>query len=172
MANTINIEELVKNAIPMVPQKYELEAKVLEQDEKVFNWLEDTVYEGKKGEIILRGTVDEEWIIPQKKLSKYEFLDGSTISYEQLIAEYLRIRTANSTAVTWLVQIPVTITGEIKTERGDTLKVNCPVNRKGQSVPHAEGDWIAFPDNNGSPTLEWGCWVVNGEVVKRTYRQA
>ena len=169
----LNIEQLLtKKAIPMVPQHYELDIRVLGEDEEVYNWLEDVVYLAKKGEIVLKGTMSEEWVIPQKKLSKYEYLDGKKISYEKLLTDYVRAQTADSSAITWMIQIPTSITGEVTTERGDTLKVNCPVNRKGQEVPHGDGDWVCCCDNNGAPTLEWGCWVVNGEVVKRTYRQA
>lgn len=171
MAN-INIEKKLAEAVPMVAQHYQLKIRVLEKDENIFNWLEDVVYSGKAGEIVLKGTVGEEWIIPQKKLSKYVFMDGSSIALEQLTTEYTDIQTTDSDAVTWMVRVPTTITGEVTTERGDALKVNCPVNRKGQEVPHGDGDWICCCDNDGVPTLEWGCWVVNGEVVQRTYKPA
>ena len=168
MAN-LNIENMITNAIPMIPKHYELDIRVLAKDEKVFNWLEDAVYDGEAGEIVLKGTVGEEWIIPAKKLEKYVFMDGTPIAYEDLTSEYQHIQTADSSAVTWLVQVNTDITGEVTTERGDKLKVNCPINRKGQSVPHADGDWIACSDDNGKPTLDWGCWVVNGVVVENTY---
>lgn len=158
---TINTTSMV----PMIPQLYELDLKVLGSEQKVYNFLEDVTYDGKPGEIVLRGTQGEEWIIPTKKLSKYCTMDGQDIDIEGISPdEYIRIKTRQSDSITWMVQIPVSETGEVTTERGDILKVNRP------GVPHGDGDWVCCCDDNGQPTLEWGCWVVNGEVVKKTYQ--
>ncbi len=165
----IKIESLLENAIPMVSKIYNLHIRVLAKDELVYNWLEDTEYQGKAGEIVLKGTKGEEWIIPEKKLAKYEYTNGSPITYKSLTAEYQPIKTVESDAVTWLIQIPKDIKGEVVTERGDVLNVNRDFNRKGQKVPHADGDSVAVADDGGKPNLDWGPWVVNGEVVKNTY---
>lgn len=129
---------------------------------------------GKNGEIVLKGTMNEEWIIPQEKLAKYEYPDGAKILYDELPAEFVRIQTAmgGKLSPVWMMQIPLDITGKITTERGDVLKVNCPVNRKGQIVPHGNGDYIVCCDKDGVPYPGWGSWVVNGCVVDRTYRRA
>ena len=158
---TINTNEM----IPCVSQNYELDVMFLGKDQDFYNPLEDVTYNGHTGEIVLRGTCGEPWIIPSKKLSKYEMLDGTPIDPDKLPKdEWIRIRTRVSSSVTWMVQVPVSQTGEVKTERGDVLQCN----RTG--VDHGDGDWICCADDGGKPTLEWGCWVVNGVVQKRTYQ--
>ena len=155
----------INKMIPMVARHYELELKVLGSDQDVYNFLEDAHYDGKAGEIVLRGTVGEEWIIPPKKLSKYMKLDGSDIVLDEMSPDtWISIQTRESNAVTWMIQIPVHQTGEIITERGDLLKVNTP------GVPHDQGDWIACSNKDGKPYPQWGFWVVNGEVFKNTYQ--
>lgn len=170
----INIEAALAQAVRMIPKFYELDSRVLSEDEDIFNWLEDVVYNGKAGEIVLRGTMGEQWIIPEKKLAKYENLDGSDLLYPAIPADFTRIQTrmSGTPAPVWMIKIPLETKGEVITERGDTLKVNCPVNRRGQNVPHADGDFIVCCDDNGRPAPEWGCWVVNGCVVEKTYRPA
>ena len=157
----------INNMKAMVARHYELDLKVLGTDQKIYNFLEDVTYEGKAGEIVLRGTVGEEWIIPLKKLSKYMNMDGSDINLEAISPDmWIRIQTRESDAITWMVQIPVSVQGEVQTERGDILKVNNP------KVEHGDGDWVCCCDDGGKPTLEWGAWVVNGNVVTNTYKEA
>lgn len=157
----------ITKMVPVVARLYTLRVMVLPCDMQVYNYLEDVLYDGKPGEIVLKGTVGEDWIIPAKKLSKYCFMDGSDINMADLEhGRWYEIQTRDSAAITWMVQIPLDQTGEVTTGRGDVLKVNRP------GVPHAEGDWIACSDDGGKPTLEWGAWVVNGAVVKNTYKPA
>jgi len=163
---TMNSNEVLKMAVKMIPKHYELEVRVLAADEDIYNLLEDVTYHSKAGEIVLRGTCGEEWIIPQKKLKKYIHMDGRELIYEDIPSSYIRIQTAPSKDVTWMAQVPTYITGSVTTERGDELKFN----REG--VDHGTGDWICFCDDNGTPTLDWGMWVVNGNVIKKTYAPA
>ena len=152
---------------PFVPTHYELDMMGLGSDRKIYNELEDVTYEGHKGEIVLKGTVGEQWIIPTQKLAKYCKMDGSEINLNEVTPDtWVHIQTRESAAVPWMVQVPVDIKGQVTTERGDTLQVN----REG--VPHAEGDWVCCCDDGGKPTLEWGTWVVNGCVAKNTYQPA
>ncbi len=164
----LNIELLKKQAAPFVPQIYCVDARVVGAPEKVYNWLEDAEYDCQPGEIILRGTVDEEWRIRKDRLSKYELPNGEELKYQALSDRYRSIRTKKSNAVTWMVQIPLSISGSVKTSEGDELKFNIPTNSKGQEVAHGRGDFLCFSDDNGKPGKD--CWVVNGLVALNTYK--
>ena len=150
-------------AVAAYPRFYELHVMLVKTPHTFHNDLEDVDYDVKKGEIVLKGTMNECWVMPEKKLSKYELRDGTPLTMNLLKKmdrdTWIPIQTrpvAADTAPTMCIRVPVEITGEVTIERGDSLKVN----RIG--VDHGAGDVLCGVDT------PWP-WVVNGRVFDNTY---
>ena len=157
------IEFKKEQAKKAFPKFYQLHLMLVKEARTFKNTLEDVEYSGTEGEIALKGTMGEEWIIPEEKLAKYELRDGTPLTMELLKSlpadEWIPIQTrpvAPDTAPTMVIRVPVDIRGEVTIERGDTLKVN----RIG--VDHGKGDVLCGVDT------PWP-WVVNGQVFDNTY---
>ena len=150
-------------AFAAYPRFYELHVMLVETPKRFHNDLEDVNYDVESGEIVLKGTMEETWVIPEKKLVKYELRDGTPLTMDLLRSmgcdTWIPIQTrpvAANTAPTMCIRVPVEITGEVTIERGDSLKVN----RIG--VDHGAGDVLCGVDT------PWP-WVVNGKVFDNTY---
>ena len=157
----LNIEK--KNVVAAFPRFYKLHLMFMGTPRTFHNELEDVDYDVKEGEIVLKGTMDECWVIPEKKLAKYELRNGTPITMDLLKTmerdTWIPIQTrpvpANASP-TWCIRVPISISGEVTIERGDSLKVN----RAG--VDHGAGDVLCGVDT------PWP-WVVNGKVFDNTY---
>lgn len=152
-----------KEAFAAYPKFYELHVKLVGAPHTFYNNLEDVEYDVKEGEIVLKGTMDECWVIPEEKLAKYELRDGTPLTMDVLKSmnrdTWIPIQTrpvAAGTAPTMCIRVPTEVTGEVTIERGDSLKVN----RSG--VDHGAGDVLCGVDTS------WP-WVVNGRVFDNTY---
>lgn len=152
-----------KEAFAAYPKFYELHVKLVGAPHTFYNNLEDVEYDVKEGEIVLKGTMDECWVIPEKKLAKYELRDGTPLTMDVLKSmnrdTWIPIQTrpvAAGTTPTMCIRVPTEVTGEVTIERGDFLKVN----RSG--VDHGAGDVLCGVDT------PWP-WVVNGRVFDNTY---
>ena len=157
------IEIRKTEAVAAYPKFYQLHMKLVGTAHSFHNDLEDVKYDVKEGEIVLKGTMEECWVIPEKKLAKYELRDGTPLTMEVLQSmnrdEWIPIQTrpvAPDTAPTMVIRVPVSVIGDVTIERGDVLKVNRP------GVDHGEGDVLCGVDT------PWP-WVVNGKVFNNTY---
>ena len=145
------------------PKFYRLHIMVAGTPKQVYNPLEDVTYDVNPGELVLKGTESECWVIPAKKLAKYELPDGTPLTEELANGMprdvWIPIQTrlvAPDTAPTMVIRVPVSVTGEVTIERGDVLKVNRP------GVDHGKGDVLCGVDTPYP-------WVVNGKVFDNTY---
>lgn len=123
----------------------------------------------EKERFTLCGTQGEMWNIPEKKLSQYQNPDYSSIVPEQLTPEFTTIKTVTDPekpSYVRAIRIPYDISMEITTSGGSKLNVN------DLAVSHGAGDYVCIgADDKGNPQPEWGAWVVNGEVMEKTYQQ-
>ena len=148
------------------PRFYQLNVMLVKNPRVIYNELEDVTYTTVPGDIVLKGTMGEEWVIPSKKLAKYELRDGRALTFDAIEEigrdVWIPIQTAPvspSTPPTMVVKIPVNIQGEVIAEGGIVLQVN----REG--IDHGDGDYVCGVDT------PWP-WVVNGKVFQKTYRIA
>lgn len=150
----------------MVKRDYTVDIKLLASAQKVYNYVEDVQYACKPGDVIIRGTVGEEWMkIEPRNFDEYVKMDGSEVKFEDLVPDqWTTVRNVETSKVTWMVRIPIYITCDVRTENGECFKVNK------LGIDHGAGDYIACFDRNGKPTFEWGAWVVNGVVADNMYR--
>ena len=157
----LNIEK--RNVGAAFHRFYKLHVMFIGTPRTFHNDLEDVDYNAQEGEIVLKGTLEECSVIPEKRLVKYELRDGTPLTIDILKKmdrdTWIPIQTrpvAANTSPTWCIRVPLDITGEITTERGDILKVNC------SGVDHGKGDVICGVDT------QWP-WMVNGRVFDNIY---
>ena len=146
-----------------------------ESGTQVQNYLENANYitDGNK-EFVIRGTVDETWVIDESKLSKtYTFEDGTPFSKEEFLRRanenpniYQTLTTISSgdTPTNFAFKLPINATDfPVNTSWGDTLYANSP------DVPHGNGDFVVTAaDENGMLNFN-DMFIVNGAVFETTY---
>ena len=138
---------------------YHVNYEIAEPGIEVFNYLEDCYYETKPGKnVILTGTVGEEWVTSEEKLYNTYDCDDNGCAYPRPDAGIVWMRPAEGQE-------------EVATSWGDVLTANLPYNSQGDSIPHGDGDMVACADAGGYPD-ENDCWIVNGAVFENTYEPA
>ena len=128
---------------------YFIEYRVAEPGERVHNFLEDADYETDPTyNIILKGTVGEEWVVTEEKLRK------SYIIRDEPLSEG-RISPKPDNNVVWAEKLDEP--KDIQTSWGTVL--------------HAKaGDFQIWEDVGGKAN-EDNTWSINGEVFKTTYER-
>lgn len=145
---------------------YQIQGKTVSKDTEVYNALEDVHYTAHPNseDIILKGTVDEEWVTRLSKVMEtYTKPNGTALTAEDFTPDtYITLKTIPTTG-NFACFVPANVKVSVNTAWGDVLHVN----RDG--VPHGEGDYLVCAvGEDGKPDLS-DVWVVNGEIFKSTY---
>ena len=140
------------------PRIYQIKARVSAGGENIYNYLEDVSYYPNEGDIVLSGTMEEEWLIGVDKfLRKYCLPDGRDIDLNEFSdGEWHVVQTKESDYICNCYLVPIEEgSGTITTAQGHVLTYN----REG--ISHGNGDYV-FVDGDDQ-------WVVNGCVFENTY---
>jgi hypothetical protein len=147
---------------------YQVQAKMVSKPTHVYNALELVSYdvEDDNVSVVLKGTLDEEWVTKVSKVIKtYENLDGSAITEEQFISskdEWTTIKTKATPGANYALLVPADTILEVQTAWGDVLYTNA------SKVDHGKGDYLVCNNKDGVPDLS-DVWVVNGALFAKTY---
>lgn len=162
------------NFNPYCEKIYFVGAMVVDKQFEFNNEFGEGHYLAKTGDIILKGTCGEHWIVPISKVvgekAKYE-MNGNPINISEITrghaldADFTTIASKESKTIIWATRITKADVQVVSPE-GRVLTVN---NSK---YEHGEGDMICCSDNDGKPSFESGYWVVNGMVFENTYKLA
>lgn len=128
---------------------YYVEYRVAKPGEKVHNFLENADYvTDAEHNIILKGTVGEEWVVTEEKLRK-----SYVVNDDQLCQGRVNPKPDNNV----IFAEKATETKIVKTAWGTELTAK-------------PGDMIAYAEKGGQPDME-DSWVINGEIFKNTYEK-
>ena len=139
---------------------------------QVFNRLEQSSYiTNEASQFVVSGTQRELWVIDiHKLLRKYSFLDGKSITEDELhkrmkngVIDWIHVKTNARTFPVWAFHIGTEVSDfPVTTSKGTVLLANAT------GVYHGIGDFILCSDSGGAPNFN-DCWVVNGSVFPLTY---
>lgn len=157
--------------VPVAKKTYNVGVRYENAGVKVYNKLEDAHYTTTdERHLVLTGTVGEEWVIDNKKfMQTYVRTDGGVIDVnfiEALKGSGKQVVTAIAgQTVVWAKQVPANIKIDVATSWGEVLTAN----RDG--VPHGSGDFIMAANTDGNKPSKTDRWVVNGEIMGKTYQK-
>lgn len=131
---------------------YFIDYEVAEPGRKVYNYLEDAHYvTDPEHNIVLTGTVGEEWVVTEEKLRKSYIVNDEPLSSGKVS--------------------PKPNTGNNIIFAEEAKEKTIVKTSWGTELTAKPGDMIAYADSDGQPNME-DSWVINGEVFKTTYEEA
>ncbi len=147
---------------------YSVEAKMVSEPTHVYNELELVSYDVTDDgvSVIIKGTLDEEWVTKVSKVIKtYTKEDGSALDEEFFKNSkdvFQTIKTKPTQDSNFALFVPKDVILTVETAWGDTLYTNK------SEVNHGNGDYLMCSNKDGKPDLS-DVWVVNGAVLPKTY---
>ena len=128
---------------------YYIEYRVAQPGERVHNFLENADYiTDAEHNIILKGTVGEEWVVTEEKLRKSYVVNDDPLSRGRVNPK------PDNNAI--FIEVAKDRT-TVHTSWGTELTANA-------------GDIIAYADKGGQPNME-DSWVINKDIFATTYEK-
>lgn len=153
-------QDFLNNCFRCKKASYKVTARKVPIGTKVHNFLEKADYVVSEGQVVLTGTLGEQWPSSISKVIKsYTHNNGDELEENDFGDFDLEISTRVSANAPILLAYMVQDQVEVATSWGDILIANA------NGVPHGSGDYIIATDE----TLK-DVWVVNGEVFNKTYK--
>lgn len=166
------VEAFMYNAFQTRKQVYTIWGSYPEYGTRAVNPLENVEYiTDVKTPIILKGTVDEEWVTSVEKVCQtYDYIDqdGNELplrgNHFPLDGCYIPLRSKPDATNVYAMFVPVDEIYTLQTTWGQTLTINNPM------VEHGEGDYVIAAMNSYDGRMKTDdMWVVNGLVFPNTY---